>query len=111
MNESERETYPDTIQLCMICAYEKPWGIYSEKTGAFVCIECRDKARMVSPYITIRDRYDKSQYPEPGEYLVALTDGRYRVEEWVTYCGGGWKNTNRDKVLAYAPIPKYMKFA
>ena len=34
-----------TPLLCMICAHEKPWGIFDSKTGAAVCIECRDKAR------------------------------------------------------------------
>jgi hypothetical protein len=30
--------------LCMVCAQEKPWGVWSPK-GVAVCIECRDKAR------------------------------------------------------------------
>jgi hypothetical protein len=32
-------------RLCLVCAYEKPWGIFSEKTGETVCVECRDAAR------------------------------------------------------------------
>lgn len=30
--------------LCMVCAMEKPWGIWSPQ-GSAVCIECRDRAR------------------------------------------------------------------
>jgi hypothetical protein len=36
---------PGELLLCIICAVEKPWGIFDSKTGAAVCIECRDKAR------------------------------------------------------------------
>lgn len=34
-----------TPLLCIVCAYVKPWGVFSSKTGAAVCVECRDKAR------------------------------------------------------------------
>lgn len=34
-----------TLLLCMICAEERPWGVFDGKTGAAVCIGCRDKAR------------------------------------------------------------------
>lgn len=33
------------LLLCLICAHEKAWGIFDTKTGAAVCIDCRDKAR------------------------------------------------------------------
>lgn len=33
------------LRLCLVCAYEKPWGIWCSKTGTVVCAECRDKAR------------------------------------------------------------------
>jgi hypothetical protein len=33
-----------TPVVCMVCAHEKPWGVWSPQ-GAAVCIECRDKAR------------------------------------------------------------------
>lgn len=32
-------------KLCLVCAYYKPWGVFDSKTGAAVCVECRDKAR------------------------------------------------------------------
>ena len=32
-------------RMCLVCAYEKPWGVFDAKTGAAVCIDCRDKAR------------------------------------------------------------------
>lgn len=35
---------PGDPKLCLICAYEKPWGVFDPKTGASVCKECRDKA-------------------------------------------------------------------
>lgn len=38
-----------TPLLCIICAEEKPWGIFDSKTGAAVCKECRDKARAAGP--------------------------------------------------------------
>jgi hypothetical protein len=36
---------PGALLDCLVCAREKPWGIYDEPTGAAVCVECRDKAR------------------------------------------------------------------
>ena len=33
-----------TALLCAVCAYEKPWGVFTPQ-GAAVCIECRDGAR------------------------------------------------------------------
>lgn len=45
------------LMLCMICALEKPWGVFDSKTGASVCIECRDKARAGmerEPYVARR---------------------------------------------------------
>jgi hypothetical protein len=32
-------------KLCLVCAFVKPWGVFDSKTGAVVCVECRDKAR------------------------------------------------------------------
>lgn len=32
--------------LCMLCAHVKPWGVFHEPTGAAVCRECRDGARL-----------------------------------------------------------------
>ena len=37
--------HPDGPRLCIICAYEKPYGVFDSVTGACVCVECRDKAR------------------------------------------------------------------
>ena len=36
---------PGTVVLCILCAYEKPWGVWDDKTGAAVCKECREAAR------------------------------------------------------------------
>jgi hypothetical protein len=36
---------PGAPLRCLICAYEKPWGVFDSKTGAAVCMDCRDKAR------------------------------------------------------------------
>lgn len=36
---------PGASLFCLVCAYEKPWGVFDGKTGAAVCIECRDKSR------------------------------------------------------------------
>lgn len=30
------------LRLCLVCAYEKPWGIFHEPSGVSVCVECRD---------------------------------------------------------------------
>lgn len=35
----------DEARKCLVCALDRPWGIYDENTGATVCIKCRDKAR------------------------------------------------------------------
>lgn len=34
-----------TPRMCIICACEKPWGVFDSKTGAAACIDCRDKSR------------------------------------------------------------------
>lgn len=34
-----------SVQKCLVCALNKPWGIFDTLTGATVCAECRDKAR------------------------------------------------------------------
>lgn len=33
------------LRHCLLCAFQKPWGIWDELTGATVCVECRDKAQ------------------------------------------------------------------
>jgi len=38
---------PGVPMLCILCAYVKPWGVFDAKTGAAVCIECRNAARDV----------------------------------------------------------------
>lgn len=39
--------------ICLICAFKKPWGIFDNKTGAAVCIEChrinQEARRLVHP--------------------------------------------------------------
>lgn len=35
------------VRLCLVCAYEKPWGVFDTKSGAAVCVDCRDKARSI----------------------------------------------------------------
>lgn len=36
------------VKKCLVCAQDKPWGIFSESTGEAVCTECRDKAQVWS---------------------------------------------------------------
>jgi hypothetical protein len=36
---------PGAKLLCLVCAYEAPWGVWDSKTGAAVCVTCRDKAQ------------------------------------------------------------------
>lgn len=36
---------PGELRKCLICALEKPWGVFDSATGASVCCDCRDKAR------------------------------------------------------------------
>jgi hypothetical protein len=36
---------PGTIVLCILCAHEKPYGVWDSNTGAAVCKDCRDAAR------------------------------------------------------------------
>lgn len=49
LSERIREPRPcplaGEVRLCILCAYEKPWGVFDSKTGAAVCVECRDKVR------------------------------------------------------------------
>lgn len=35
----------DALAKCLICGHSRPWGIFDQRTGATVCVECRDKAR------------------------------------------------------------------
>ena len=35
------------LRKCLVCALDKPWGVYSGPTGETVCVDCRDKARAV----------------------------------------------------------------
>lgn len=33
------------LRHCLVCATDKPWGVWDGKTGAAVCKQCRDKTR------------------------------------------------------------------
>ena len=33
------------VRPCLVCGQNKPWGIFDSRTGATICVECRDKAR------------------------------------------------------------------
>lgn len=36
---------PGESRLCILCACDKPWGVFDSRTGAALCTDCRDKAR------------------------------------------------------------------
>lgn len=43
--EAEKPAPPvGATALCLVCAYEKPWGIW-HPSGVAVCVECRDARR------------------------------------------------------------------
>lgn len=45
-----REVPPSgALLMCIICACDKPWGVFDARTGAAACIDCRDKARESTP--------------------------------------------------------------
>ncbi len=59
-----------TCLPCMICAHDKPWGVFDSKTGAAVCKDCRDKARA------------EPLTPPPDSEEVTAT------HDWLTSLGG-----------------------
>lgn len=59
-------------QLCMVCGYGKPYGIFNPRTGAVVCVDCRDKARRpVQGWVSVSERLPTTE----GNYLVTCADG------------------------------------
>lgn len=36
---------PGTVLKCIVCAYEKPWSIFSNATGKAVCVDCKNALR------------------------------------------------------------------
>lgn len=68
---------PGTPLMCLICAYEKPWGVFAAATGAAVCIDCRDKARAtVEPSRLVQD--DDCHW-----YVIRLSEVD-AFEKWLT---------------------------
>lgn len=53
-----------TEMLCLICAHEKPWGVWNP-AGVAVCRDCRDKVRASSVELT-----DDFVSDEPLAFLV-----------------------------------------
>jgi hypothetical protein len=45
---SQGEPESGELRLCILCAYDKPWGVWDARTGAAVCKDCRDAARSVT---------------------------------------------------------------
>ncbi len=43
--EEFQEPPVGAIRHCIVCARYGPWGIWDSKTGATVCVSCREAAR------------------------------------------------------------------
>ena len=46
--ELEKSHEPPAVgegRMCLVCAYEKRWGVFDTKTGEAVCLDCMNKAR------------------------------------------------------------------
>lgn len=91
-----------TNVLCLICASQKPWGIFHAPSGVSVCIECRDKARAtpsVSPSgineleIPPRIVVHGIEYVRVAPSVDAEEIARNIWEKWIPF---GFKNAPDD---------------
>lgn len=46
-DDPERFAVPTvgTLLKCLVCALDKPYGVFSTRSGESVCVECRDRVR------------------------------------------------------------------
>ena len=42
------------LKKCLVCAVDKPWGIFDQATGAAVCVDCRDaRTRLAAAQVAL----------------------------------------------------------
>ena len=73
-----------TPLLCLLCAYEKPWGVFDPATGASVCADCRDAARSVIASLALADVIAERPRQDT-KWGGPAHDDRHRPIDWLNF--------------------------
>jgi hypothetical protein len=85
------------IRKCLVCAHEKPWGVFSNTTGAAVCVDCRD-ARLRAPIpgaetLVSKIKELEAERDEAVEWIGVM--GKKAETDRDTAIEIGWKHKER----------------
>lgn len=66
------------LRICLVCAYEKPWAIFSTRTGEAVCRDCANARATLQAERTHRERLEA----EHDETPCPARSDRTHCEHW-----------------------------